>query len=190
MKESNTKLLGIVIGLLIIVNIGTLTLFWFTRMNHDTLKENRGGGGAAAFLIKELGFDSIQIEQFNMLKQEHQHSLHDIKKQIGDAKETYFKLLIDSTVSEQAIKEAAAKASVFEQQVDIITFHHLQKVRRICTPAQQKKFDEIIIDVIRMMGKQGAPPPRNRDNDTGRDSRPPEGDGFPPPPPSNEPPQR
>ncbi len=186
MKESNTKLLGIIIGLLIIVNLSTLSFFWITRKKDPTHQAK--GGGAAAFLIKELALDSCQKANYSNLIEQHQLAIRNTKKQIEKAKETYFTLLSDTTVSEQIIKDAATKVSGIEQQADLITFHHLQKVRSICNQEQQKKFDEIIIRVIQMMGRQGPPPPRRGNGDAPPDNRPPEREGFPPPPPDgNEP---
>lgn len=188
MKESNTKILGVVVIFLIIMNIATLSCFWYTVQKKDSPHQNKGG--AAAFLIKELGFDSSQKEAYTLLMQEHQHTLHDMKQQIEKAKETYFSLLSDSTISEQTIAAAAAKASAAEQQIDIITFHHFQKVRALCTAEQKIKFDGLISQVVRMMGRPKGPPPhRDGKHDTLRDNRPPIGhEGFPPPPDDNGPP--
>ena len=186
MKESNTKILGVIILLLFIVNITTLSFFWYTTKRHDLGPSNKGG--AAAFIIKKLGFDSSQQETYNLLRQEHQQAMHGIKKQIEEGKEAYFSLLSDSMVSELAIVAAASKASTAEQQIDIITFHHFQKVRAICTAEQKKKFDAIINQVTRMMGRpQGPPPHKDGKDDTFRNNHPPDGnDRFPPPPDGND----
>ena len=188
MKESNTKLLGIIIGLLIIVNLSTLSFFWITRKNDPNHQAK--GGDAAEFLIKELAFDSVQVATYRNLIDQHRQAIRNTKREIEQEKQAYFALLSDTAVSEQTIKESATRVSVIEQQVDLITFHHLQKVRSICSPSQQKKFDEIIIQVIRMMGRQGPPPPRRGNGDVHPDNHPPEGEGFPPPPDSNGPPRQ
>lgn len=186
MKESNTKLLGIIIGLLIIVNLSTLSFFWITRKKAPPHQSK--GGGAAAFLIKELALDSSQKVTYSNLIEQHQLAIRSKKRQIEQAREAYFTLLSDTTVSEQTIKDAATQVSIIEQQVDLLTFHHLQKLRTICNQEQQKKFDEVITKVIHMMGRQGPPPPRKGNGDAHSDNRPPEGEGFPPPPPEgNEP---
>jgi hypothetical protein len=43
--------------------------------------------------------------------------------------------------------------------LETVTFQHFTEVRKICTPEQQKKFDEIIREALRMMGP--SPPPKN-----------------------------
>ena len=59
---------------------------------------------------------------------------------------------------------------MLQKESDRITFVHFQKVRALCRPDQQTKFDEVIGEVLKMMAnnnkmppKQAEGPPRDRD---------------------------
>ena len=92
-----------------------------------------------------------------------------------EAKEKFFSLLQNDEATEAAIDEAAKLSVQYDQVLTRNTFDHFKKIRAMCTPAQKKKFDAIINEVLRMMnGPQGPPQPR----EGGRHHPPP---GGPPP---------
>ncbi len=192
MKQTNTKIMGVVILVLIILNVATLTSIWYHHKQEMDGTESRKRGGAGSFLIKELGFDSAQKLAYQQLREQHQKDLRAIREQLKDGKEAYFGLLADSSVSEATIKASALKAAGMEQEIDIETFHHFQKVRALCTPEQKKKFDTIIKDVVKLMGPpmQQGPPPHGLGRRDDNRQTPPDGDRFPPPPDGNQPPPR
>lgn len=119
-------------------------------------------GGAIAFLVKELKLDSVQQEQLLVFRDEHRSATQDIKKKNREAKEVFFSLLEREGITETEIDKAATLSAKYDAELAKITFAHFKKIRSICTAEQQKKFDEIIHEVLRMLaGPQGPPPPRN-----------------------------
>ena len=186
MKNVNSKA-GWIIAILVLINIATLVTIWVGFREHRPIQN---GHDTAHFLIKELGFDSLQKEKYLLLVKQHQQDIQDIKEQAKESKEAFFFLLADTTISEDNIKARARTAFESEGEIAIKTFHHLQQVRALCTAEQKHKFDRIIKDVIRMMGRQaGGPPPPHPDRlggDGDKDQHlPPRDDGFPPPPDDN-----
>ncbi len=180
---NNNKWWAIIVGLLIVLNTATLTFFWFERKNNTAqLPPQNNRGGARAYLTKELALDSLQqLEYFKLLEQ-HQQQTREIKLQIRDAKDAFFSLLANSAASTQTIDEAAKHAVEVEQKLDILTFNHFKSIRTICNATQQKKFDTIIKNAVKMMGpmqRPQGPPPHG-----GKGFPPPEDgnrQGFPPP---------
>jgi Spy/CpxP family protein refolding chaperone len=180
----------IAIMVLLVVNTATLAIFWLERKGQDLLGKKPQGSEAQAFLIKELALDSTQQAQYLELVKAHREGTNAIKRQLRDAKEAFFNLISDSTVSDAAIKQAAGSASAIEAQIDLLTFKHFQQIRNICTPAQKAKFDTVIKTVVKMMGPsqerpQGPPPPHDRHQGE-RPKRPPPENGEGPPPPMDE----
>jgi len=168
---AKNKLLTWLVILLLVANAASIAMFWLSRgKNPPTPK-----GTPQEFLVKELKLDSKQQEQFDSLRKEHQEAANQLREKIKTAKESFFDLLKQPDVSD-SLKQATAKTvSSFTEELDILTLNHFQKVRSLCTPEQQKKFDEIIQQVTSMM----APP------------HPPEGPGGPKgPPPDGPPPPR
>jgi hypothetical protein len=159
--------------LLVALNIATICAFFLFKKQPSP--PPGGGGNAAAFLVKELGFDTSQKEQLMDLVQEHRRQVRELHDANREAKETFFDLLKEPSVSDSALAAAVQKAAWPDRQLDIYTFRHFQKVRALCNETQKKKFDEIIHEVLQMMAQpRGGPGPESMRPE------PPPGGGAPP----------
>lgn len=193
--STNNRWFTIVILLLLTANIATLAILW---INHKGGGRGDGRmppppqGQVFEFVTNELKLDSLQKIAYSKLRDEHQVAQKTIHDSIGKAKDAFFALLQQPNVDDATIQAAAKKASDAESQMELLTFHHFQKLRAICNPEQQKKFDTIIQDVLRRMApaknRQGPPPGRPPGEGPGRFPPPQGGQGNEPPPPGNEPP--
>lgn len=176
-STSKNNLLVWLVILLLIANAATITLFWLSRAKRPPAPQ----GEAKDFLIKELNLDSSQQIRFADLRQEHRKAVDSLREKVKDAKDHLFDLVKDSTASDSMKQEAAAAVSRITEQIDLFTLTHFQKVRALCDPKQQKRFDEILRQVTVMMG-----PPRPPAPPAGPGGPPPEGQHGredPPPPP-------
>lgn len=156
--NTNKKVLTILVLLLLIANVVTIALFWLKGGDKPTQIK----GGPAKFIIKELNLNSQQQEQYLTLVEEHQTGVRRIRAEIKEAKDTFFGLLRQPQITEPEKIAASKKISAFTEQLDLFTLNHFAKLRAICDAKQQKKFDEIIKQVIQMMGEQRnrkGPPP-------------------------------
>lgn len=190
---NNNKWWAIIVGLLIVLNTATLTFFWFERKNNlPQLPPQNNRGGARAYLTKELALDSLQQLQYTKLIEQHQQQTSEIRLQIRDAKDAFFSLLTVIAPSTETINQAAKHAVELEQQLDILTFNHFKNMRAICNATQQKKFDTIIKNAVKMMGplqrpqgppmddRKGFPPPLQNGERQGFAPTPQEGQDLPP----------
>ena len=106
--------------------------------------------------------------------------MRSLRENVKEMKEAFYADL-GKPILDDSLKVRAQKIESKMAEADVITFRHFQQVRQMCTPAQQKHFDEVILDLIRSIERpgpqggphQGGPPPR--------DGRPPM-DDMPPPP--------
>lgn len=171
---SKNKLLIWCVVLLMIANVSVLATIW-TIHHKRQMPPQRGTPGE--FLIRQLSLDTKQQQQFEQLRKEHLEESFKIRGEIKEARDRFFKLLQQPNVNDTAKNAASAQVAKHLQALDLLTFDHFKKVRDICTPDQQKKFDEIIEDVLRMMS--GPPPPPNGKRPP--NGNPPEGDRPPPP---------
>lgn len=175
---SKNKLLTWLVVLLLVANAATITMFWIGRGKHPPQPK----GTPQEFLISELKLDTTQQEQLQLLGKDHRQAAEQLRKKTREAKEALFDLLKQPSVSDST-KQAAAKAvSVNTEALDLLTLSHFQKVRALCTIDQQKKFDAIIQEVIRMIG-QPRPPMRPGGPGNGPQGPPPKGNGDNRPPP-------
>ncbi len=183
------RLLSVVVVVLLLANIATLTTFWLKKENTKLPPppQQQGGGGPFAFLVKELSFDSVQVIAYRKLRDEHQKDVEGYRKEMREAKDALFALLKEPSTNEGSLQNALNNIGEKEKNFDRIVFMHFQKVRALCTEVQQKKFDEVIQEALRMVpsGPQRQGPPPRREGDMGKDGPPPPGseDNPGPPPP-------
>jgi periplasmic protein CpxP/Spy len=173
---AKNKLLVWLVVLLLIANAASITMFWLGKKKQPPTPK----GAPNEFLIKELQLDTKQQEQIDVLIKEHRQAAEQLRRKTREAKESFFDLLKQTNITDSA-KQAAVKAiSANTEELDLLTLAHFQKIRTLCTPEQQTKFDEIIHQVTNMMGQPR--PPMGPGND--RQGPPPGGpDGDRPPPP-------
>jgi periplasmic protein CpxP/Spy len=179
-NATNNRWLTIITLLLLTANIVTLALLW-TNKKPDREQFNpppppqQPGGQVFEFLTSELKLDSVQQLTYKKLREEHQLQTRPFQDSIGKAKDSFFVLLKEENVAEIKIKEYSKRIGDLEQQRDVFTFKHFQKLRAICNKEQQIKFDSIIQKVLRSMGgpkRPQGPPPSGMEN----------GERRPPPP--------
>ncbi len=180
---TNNRLLPVITLLLLTANIVTLGYLWTHRSN--TMRNDRPqhppAGPVFEFITKELQLDASQQRVYKLLREEHQAGQQPLQDSIRKAKDALFELLKLQTVSDSLLQVQSTKAAGAEQQLDLYTFKHFQKLRAICTAAQQEKFDKMIKDVLQLMAqgrRPKGPPPGEGEGP----------DGMPPPPKGKTPP--
>jgi len=138
-------------------------------------------------LVKKLNLDAKQQSAYQLLREEHQQQTKMVREKVRESKKEFFDLLDKDSVNNFLLTKLSEEIGQNEGQLQLYTFEHFRKVRTLCNPEQQKQFDSIIQEVLRMMGGQQGPPPPQRL----------EGDHLPPPdqmpggqpPPDNPPPK-
>jgi len=175
MKENDKyKILWTALGVLLLLNIGLLVwISFFSNKLPDQPKR--------LYLETELNFDGKQAETYRNLRQDHAKQMRSLRENVKEMKEAFYADL-GKPILDDSLKVRAQKIESKMAEADIITFRHFQQVRQMCTPAQQKHFDEVILDLIRFIerpggGPQGGP---NRAGPPPRDGRP-RMDDMPPP---------
>ncbi len=172
---TKNKLVTAAIILLLIVNLVTLSTIWFMKENGPPLPPQQNG--AFDFIVKELQFTPEQVKAYEALRNEHQQQSQQIRIQIGRSKDSLFGLLKETNISDSILQKASMVGAVLQASLDMLTFEHFKKVRALCTPEQQAKFDQIIQQVMNMIappknpGGPGGVPPR-RQNRPGNEPAP------------------
>ena len=157
-----TKLLTIAVIGLLILNIVTVTFLWLGRSHPPRFGQKTGRNGrppAAAFLVKELNFDEHQTASYDRLREVHHKKNEDLQDVLRQNREALFSGIATNDTSK------LAEIGEIQKEFDRSTFLHFQEVRTLCRPDQQPKFDQIIGEVLRIMGNKMPPPaPRPREN--------------------------
>jgi Spy/CpxP family protein refolding chaperone len=171
---TNNRWLSVITLLLLTANIVTLALLWTNKKSDREFEKPRRqpGGQVFEFINHELSLDPAQQQTYKTLREAHQAGIRPVQDSIHKAKDRFFDLLQQENVAEATMMEYGKRIGELEQQRDVITFKHFQKLRAICNKEQQAKFDDIIKDVLRRMGgpKRRPGPPGM----AGEDERPPQ----------------
>ena len=138
----NNKIVGWLIGILILANIATLMFFWIGHL------KNQRNHSPKEFLAKSLHFSESQKNAYFELAKDHNESANKIREQIKINKEELFQLLKSEKIDDSIKKNAALKISISIQALDMLTFEHFKKVRALCTEEQKPKFDELIQKMV------------------------------------------
>lgn len=156
---NTNRWMTIVVLLLLAANITTLALLWTRGAAPATGKPGPPQhGGPFEYLSRELSFDQQQREDYAVLRDEHRSKAREMEEDIRQAKDDYFALLKQPSVSDSALVPYLDKITSIERELDLLTFHHFQQVRKICTPQQQQRFDDIIQQALHSMRPKGPPP--------------------------------
>ena len=175
---TNNRWMGIVTLALITANIFTLALLWTNKE-----KEGRANkmpppqGQVFEFITKELSLDSLQQMAYKKLREEHQMAMGPLQDSIRHAREDFFELLKQPAVTKEEVALLNNKISIAEEQLNLVTFNHFQKLRQLCSADQQKTFDGLIKEVLLRMAPARRPqgPPPGMDNGDRRPPGPPPG---------------
>jgi len=174
--------LYILLIFLVIVNSIFLYNYLGSGEKDATSKPERPGD----FLVKELGFDETQQEQFTALGKKHHHRMEGLSEDIRGLKDDMFKGLSDEALMEVNIDSIAILIGEKEAAKDLEIFRHFKQVQNLCNDEQKGKFSKIIEDALRRAGgNQG--PPRGERPDGSRPSRPDGPNGDRPPRPDGPP---
>jgi len=166
-----------ILAILFIANVGTLAGFWYIKLHGNNAANGPGGRpDASGFIIKQLNFNADQQAKYKQLIIEHQQDINQIQPQLHHAKDAFFSSIGQPVVPQAKLDSLSSAIGDYEKQLDMLTYQHFKKVRALCDAEQKAKFDQIIAQVMRMMGPmpggrpQGPPPPRG------------DGGNYPPPP--------
>ncbi len=148
----NNGLKYIVVAALL-VNVATLLFFWFTRPPHL----DRPQGEKGDLISKELNLNSDQQATFTTLKRQH-HRTHDSLLQIIAEKRMV--LYAQKTASLDSTIQVIGH---LQEQIELMTYQHFEKVQEICTPEQQAKLDKMLAGAVQhvlMPNNEKKPPPK------------------------------
>jgi len=150
--QPKNKILIIIIGILLIANIATLSLFLMSKNDHARPQRPDKKAQLTAFLKNEVGFTDDQLSRYDTLSKEHRSKMKSNFDEMSTSREDIFKQLALQNFSDSAM-DIAAKAIAGQQNLfEIKMLRHLKDIRNICTPAQQAIFDTGFYKIIAKKG--------------------------------------
>jgi len=156
MKKNRTVYyLFILVLVLIVINITTIVFFVFFDKSCNGF-DRKGRGTPGNYLAHELEFTSEQQLKFDKFRDDHHQQTVLLKKEIKNQKTTFYSELKNKNIDSLEVDSLSKLISELHRKSDLITFWHFNKIRHICTPKQQERFDEIIQEgLLNPQPKQG-----------------------------------
>lgn len=153
---NNTRFLKIVIAVLILVNLGTLAFIWFSRPVAGTSDHLPPAEG---FLVKELDLSGAQRSEYSRIRNDHRMMLRKLQEQDRVLHNRFFQQLFSEMPDMKMVHDLADSIAENRKKMEMLTYGHFKQVSSMLTPVQQKKFEEIFDDVLKMVLPLPPPPP-------------------------------
>lgn len=148
--------------LLVLMNIASLATVWFQQRYHPGPLPPPGGppqDRIGMFLEHELGLTAAQAAAFKNLQKEHFQKTKALHDRIRDLKHELFNELAVAAPDTQKAESLTAEIGARQQELEKNTFYHFLALKRLCTPEQQKKLEQLFDELFRIIDPERRPPP-------------------------------
>lgn len=142
----NLKFYKIAVGLLLLLNLGTLAFMW---MHRPPPPESRG---PFMFLVKATGMDEEQQAAYSQLRNVHRAQMDQFRAENSRLRGSLFELLALQAEKAPEIQQMIDSIASNRRMEELTTFEHFRQVRAICRPDQQTKFDAAIGEAVQTLG--------------------------------------
>ncbi|MGK0386954.1 MAG: protein CpxP, partial [Patiriisocius sp.] len=116
--------------------------------------------GPKNIIIEKLQFDASQIANYEELIVTHRDQVQDKDAQIRERKKTLYSLLT-ATETQQIDQDSLLNSiGTIQKEIELLHFHHFQKIKKICTPKQVPAFTALAKDLVKIFKPQKARDPK------------------------------
>lgn len=151
-KQNRSKVFIAIIGILLIANIALVSFLLMKKDGRNREKKPEWKAVISGFLKKEIGFDTVQLKQYDSLSDRHKSNMKKLTDSLRSTKEKQFKELAALNFSDSAMNAIADRSSSTQKTMELRMFNHLRNIRMLCKPAQLPKFDSLFGKVLNRKG--------------------------------------
>jgi periplasmic protein CpxP/Spy len=163
-SSSKTRRLVVIIVILLITNLAILAYFLWPKSGADESNNNpKQGYGLMESLKREVGLDSVQLEELGRLRSEHWKKMRPLFEDLHTSKNNFYILLKSPETPDSVINAAASRIGEKQKLIDLQVFSHFRTSRLVCTPEQRPKYDSLVQLSIK---KMAGPSKNNRNRDS------------------------
>lgn len=145
MSQTKYKWMVFLVLILLLSNMALAFFLFFANDKKSRKKEN--GEDWAMKIYNEIGLDSTQIVIFKKEKDVFFETMRPVWNQNRQAKENLYKKLASNS-SDTSVLQLLSQIERTNHYSDSFTFTHFVKLRSMCTPEQQVRFDTIIPKLV------------------------------------------
>ena len=137
---------------IILVASNILLGYLLMQSGNRPMEKKRKGNDVSAWYA-EVGLEQDQIDTFKVLKEEYFKDMKPLWGDVRQLKDSLY-LQLDKNVDDSTAQQILLMISKKNLEVDSRTYMHFTKLRKLCTPAQQARFDTIIPKLINRTGRR------------------------------------
>ena len=154
-KQNRSKVFLLIIGILLIANIVMLSFFIMKRDSGKPDRRPDRKAMIADFLKKEIGFNEVQLKQYDILSDKHREGIKEMFDSLRSSKDNQFKQLSAGNFSDSVMNSVADQSAASQKIMELQMFSHLKNIRMLCTPEQLPKFDSLFVKILNRRGGEG-----------------------------------
>ncbi len=140
---------------MLVSNIALVSFFLLKKDNSSHEKRPDKKAMISALLKSEIGFDTVQLLQYDTLSNRHKENMKKMIDSLRTPKDQQFKELAAANFSDSAMNSLAEQSATVQKTMELRMFNHLRKIRLLCTPEQLPKFDSLFGKVFNRKGGEG-----------------------------------
>lgn len=153
----NHKLLLLIIGVLLMANIGLLYYFVFNKPVHPPkLTEQEMRDRAKEKVKNEVGLNAEQVSVYDSLRTNQFKIMKPYFEDITKSKEDFFSLIYQQNVSDSVLNAYASRIGEKQMALDLSTFRYFQSIKALCTEEQKPKMDSFIKQIVKRIINNGS----------------------------------
>ena len=154
MNNGRNKFLVILVIVLLLTNIGMLWYFTSDKKADDGEKMSKNER-QVAFMTKQLSLDSIQRENYSLLRARRDSVLKPLNDSLREAKLELVSLLKQDQVSDSLVMAAIDGIAARQKPIELAFYWHFSRVRSMCKDGQIAKYDSMLVNMVnRSTGKE------------------------------------
>lgn len=144
-----------IIGLLVVINLGTLAFMWFGRPPHPPPPPHPG---EEPRLATEIGLTGESKKKVDALEKQH----HLDKHQLMEKDSELHKKLFSKIGSGEDVSEIESELNKNKEEIEKMTFEFFDDVAAYCNKNQLKELVDHVKHRLTEMGPMPPPPPPGR----------------------------
>jgi len=157
----NHKILLLVIGVLLIANLGLLYYFVLNKPEKPHKPTDKEMHDLAIKKVKdEVGLNDEQAVLYDSLRSQQFRNMKPLFKAVTKSKEDFFSLIYQQGVGDSVLNTYASQIGEKQMALDVSTFHYFQSIKALCNEEQKPKMDTFIKQIVKRIINNGGPPRR------------------------------
>jgi thiamine biosynthesis lipoprotein ApbE len=141
------RVLLVIIAVLLLTNVGMLLYFTGSGKKEEKKTLSRAER-AAEMMRKDVGFTNDQVEEYKQLRQRRDDEMKDLNANLRAERAKLMELLRQQDVPDSVVMNVARAIGEKTVPVEIAFYQHFKRVKQICTPEQQPRYDSMLMRIM------------------------------------------